>query len=324
MRKILIIYTITFVLCMALSGCNRKPPEKKIPRVAIVSISHNFDRYVQGFQDGLATLGYRAGETITYLYDGPIEKAELAARLTFLKTQNIDLLCTATTPVTRKAKEVFRDTPVPILFAPVFSPVDAGLVDSISQPGGNITGVMARGSTAKALGYLLDILPAIKTIFVPFHRRDMAAQFTVQDLKQAAAIFDIEIITPELDNVAELNEVLQAIPAVADALWLTHSHLIVSNTAMIVEAAMQHNIPVASSSLQVKNGVLVSYGVESSSMGRQAGRLADKLLQGIPAARLPIERAEYVLALNLDSAQKMGITIPRQMLRQADIVLRPD
>ena len=84
--------------------------------------------------------------------------AELEARLTFLKTQNIDLLCTATTPVTRKAKEVFRDTPVPILFAPVFSPVDAGLVDSISQPGGNITGVMARGSTAKALGYLLDIL----------------------------------------------------------------------------------------------------------------------------------------------------------------------
>lgn len=324
MRNPILICLVTAVLCVMLNGCSRNQAEKHIPTVAIVSISPNFDPFVRGVQDGMESLGYRPGETIKYLYDGPIKITELDKRLSYLKTQNIDLLFTMTTPVTLKAKEYFSDTAVPIIFAPVFSPVDAGLVDSISNTGGNITGVMTRGSTAKALDYLLDMLPSIKTIFVPYHYQDTAARLTVEDLNNAAAVFGIEIVTAEINDLADLKKVLQNIPDRADALWLTHSHLIVSNAAMIVEAAMGYNMPVASSASQGEKGALVSYGVKSSSLTRKACRLANKILRGVPASQLPVERAEYYLSLNLRSAQRLGISIPQRMLQQADTIVRPD
>lgn len=306
-------------LVFSLFSCS-SPPAKRGPVVAIVSISHNFDPFVNGFQAGLRSLGYQPGENISYLYDGPIAESELEQHLTSLKERDIDLLYTLTTPVTRAAKRVFANSGVPIVFAPVFSPVEAGVVESLIRPGVDITGVMSRGGTFTTLEYLCTIVPSIKTIFVPYHEKDLAAQLTMDDLQEAAACCKVEVVPALFDSVVELDTVLANIPEQADALWLTHSHLIVSNASRIIGAATRKGLPVASSSSQYRHGALLSYGVDPARMGEQAARMADKILTGLPAASLPVQQADYFLALNQETARRLGITIPLEILRRAAII----
>ena len=142
---------------------------------------------------------------------------------------DVDLLLTLTTPVTKKAKKMTKGSKLPILFAPVFSPVTAGVIDSLASPGGNVTGIKTRGSTGKALEWFLKAVPSAKRIFVPFHYTDKAAIQTVQDLKKAANFFNIELITKKIGNEEELDKILTDIPDDIDAVWVTHSHLIISN-----------------------------------------------------------------------------------------------
>ncbi|HIJ90977.1 MAG: ABC transporter substrate-binding protein [Desulfobulbaceae bacterium] len=322
MWRILQIVSLSLFLILSSTGCEFSSPKLKIYTVGIVSIDDNFNPFVENFKTGMAKAGYVEGKTIHYLYDGPIKKEQLADRLVFLKNQHLDLLFTLSTPVSQKAKEVFADTKVPILFCPVYDPVTSGLVDSLTNPGGNITGVMVGGSLGKALGYLLDVLPGLKTIFVPFPQKDSSARANVGDLKTAAAKYGIRIVPGQIDNRQDLASLMENIPADADAVWLPNSPLIVSNASMIIQAAMKRGLPVSSTTSKAQDGALLSYGVAPQKIGIQLSALADKLLKGVPASQLPVERAEYILAVNLQTAQRLGINVQESLLKQADIIIR--
>ncbi|MDH3360598.1 MAG: ABC transporter substrate-binding protein, partial [Desulfobulbaceae bacterium] len=256
------------------------------------------------------------------LYEGPTPKDQVTNRLTFLEQQKIDLLFSITTPVTIQAQKIFTDSKTPIVFAPVFSPVDAGLVNAETRCGKNITGVMVRGSTAKSLGYLMECLPNLKTIFVPFHSSELPAQLTLKDLKKEADKFGINILTSDVSNNSSLEMALQNIPKQADAIWMTHSRLIVENAPTIILAATKLKIPVISPASQYRNGALLSYAPNPQSMGQQAGKIAAKVLNGIDASKIPVEQAEYFLGINLVTARELGIEIRNDILREADFIKR--
>ena len=111
--------------------------------------------------------------------------------------------------------------------------------------------------------------------------------------------------------------------AIAKLIWLTCSHLLASNVDKIVKAAEKQNIPVASSThSRQKSGILVAYGEHDIGLGKQAARLADKLLKGAPPGTVPVERAEYILVVNLETAAKLGLKVPDTVLKQADTVVR--
>ena len=319
-HKCLFIWILLAVF--ALPGCGSNPEKTKHATVAIVSAGNNFNQFIEGFKEGLAKAGYREGKNITYLYDGPTPAKEIGKRLTALKQQEIDLLYTTTTPVTLKAKKIFAGSKIPILFAPVFSPVDAGLVDAKTRCGDNITGVMVRGSTEKTLGYLLECMPELKTIFVPYHQHELPARLNLKDLQKEADRFGITILTANIKNKNDINNVLQNIPKETDCLWVTHSSLIVNNADAIINAAAKRNLPVASPTAQAQKGALLSYAPTAKSMGKQASKIAAKILRGADASLIPAETAEYFLGINLKTANALGIDIRDDLLRQADFIER--
>lgn len=310
------------LLLLSQHGCGNIPDQQQHVTVAIVSAGNNFNPFIEGFKEGMETAGYLEGKNLTYLYDGPTPTEQVAARLTFLKQQKIDLLYTMTTPLTRKAQKIFAGSDTPILFAPIFSPVDAGLVDAKTRSGRNITGVMVRGSTAKTLGYLLECLPALKTLFVPLSHNDLPAQLDLHDLQQEADRHGIAIITADVASKTDIDTALQNIAKEADGVWMTHSHLIVDNAATIIEAATKQKLPVFSPTAQHQKGALLSYAPSSRFMGRQASTIAAKILNGADASHIPVETAEYFLGINLKTASALGITIRDDILRQADVIER--
>jgi putative ABC transport system substrate-binding protein len=307
---------------ISLVGCQKH--ETKTYVVGIINPSAGLADVVKGFKDGMEKRGYHEGKNITYLYDGPLGgTAKADAKINEMLARNVDLIYSLTTPASKKLNEALAGKKVPGVFGPVFDPVESGIVAALARPGGRLTGVRVRGSTPKALEWLLSIVPGVKRIYVPFHVTDDAACATLTDLRETAAKFNIRIITENVTTAQELEKALANIPADADALWLTCSELLYSNVGKIATAAASRKIPTASSTHSpYKDGILVSYGENDFVLGGQVSRLADKLLKGAPPESLPVETAEYTLGINLQTARTIGITVPADIIKQADFLVR--
>jgi putative ABC transport system substrate-binding protein len=331
MKKNISIYSslIAYLTIILLFGYSCDFKKEKTYVVGIVNPSAGLVDVVKGFKEGMEDHGYHEGRNITYLYDGPLDGVEsIDAEISEIIAKDPDLIYSLTTPASKKLNKALANTDIPGVFAPVFDPVSAGIVNSLARPGGQMTGVKVRGSTAKALEWLLKIDPDVKQIFVPFHITDKAAWdkaacLTVEDLQATADKLNITLITEDVTNTKELESALNRIPANTDAIWLTCSHLLFSNVDKIVKAAEEQNIPVASSThSRQRSGILVAYGEHDIGLGKQAARLADKLLKGASPQNVPVETAEYILVINLETAAKLGITVPDTVLKQADDIIR--
>jgi len=326
MKKNISIYSLLILsfAVILLFGYSCDFKKEKAYVVGIVNPSTGLTDVVKGFKEGMEARGYQERGNITYLYDGPLEGTDAVdAAISEMLTKEVDLIYSLTTPASRKLKKALAGTDIPGVFAPVFDPVNAGIVNSLAKPGGQMTGVKVRGSTAKALEWLITIVPDVKRIFAPFHITDKAACLTIEDLQAAAEKLNINLVTEDVTTGEELETALTRIPVDTDALWLTCSHLLLSNVDKIVQAAEERKIPVASSTHSMqKSGILVTYGEYDTGLGKQAARLADKLLKGASPKTVPVETAEFKLVVNLETATKLGIKVPETVLKQADHIIR--
>ncbi len=318
----ILVLLLAFTAVFLFSGCQQKV-EKRDYVVGIINPTKALERVIEGFKAGMAGHGYREGRNITYIYDGPLEGVsrvpEIARRMV---EQDVDLIYTVTTPVTRIVKEVVAGTDMPVVFGPVFAPVVSGIVDSLAKPGGNLTGIKVRGAIAKGLDWFKAVFPDARRIFIPFHYTDDAACLTLEDLEKAASKLNIELVTAQFSNVEELKAVLESIPHDTDALWLTCSFLLFSNVDLVVAAAAKRKLPVASAMHLQSKGVVIGYGEDEYELGEQVSRIADKILSGESPAVIPVETARYTLRLDLEVAEDLGIHIPNSVLSQADEIIR--
>lgn len=313
-----------FLLFFLLPGCSNDAPSQNDtqPVVGIINLNQNLNTVVIGFKKGMAEQGYLDGKNIRYLYNGEIDITDVDAQLREMKLKNVDLIFTLTTPATLKAKKATVDQQIPIVFAPVFSPVESGIVTSLTKPGGNLTGIQARGSASKAVGWFLTLFPEAKNIYVPFHTKNKSTIQSFREFQKEAEKRGLNLIVDKITNPQELKSKLQTISNDTDGIWLLNSHFIVSNFEMILEKSYSLKIPIAAAVGQYAIGTLISYGPKGSAMGKQASRLATKILQGISPATLPVETAEFFLGINLPTAKAIDFYVPDEILMQADFIVR--
>ena len=134
------------LLIAACVGCNHEPLNGSTYTVGIVNLNEELDDVFLGFKKYLAEKGYEEGKNITYLYYGSRkDRADLETDLQGMIAQKVDLILSITTPATKKAKQMTSGTNIPVVFAPVFDPVESGIVQSLVRPGGNITGIKVGG-----------------------------------------------------------------------------------------------------------------------------------------------------------------------------------
>src|SRR5687767_8004977 len=124
------------------------------------------DPVLDGFKARMAELGYVEGRSIAYVYHGAVapDPKAVEAEVRALLAQKVDLLLTLGTLPTRMAKQAVEGTSIPVVFAPVINPVDEGLVQSVTRPGGNVTGVQNGTTIPKALEWLLKLAPRTRKI----------------------------------------------------------------------------------------------------------------------------------------------------------------
>ncbi len=318
--KTIISILLIIAFHLTLGGCGQGPlPPSKPYKIAIINPDKSFSPLIKIFKTELSYLDYHQGTNTIYLDNGPIKADRIPQVLAFLKTQEIDLLYTLTTPVSEKAYEVFKGSGIPILFGPVYSPLKSGLTNSLSKPDKNVTGVMTCDNTTKVLGFLDKTIPSLKCISAPFPGNKPTTPYRLEDLREKAKKLGVKIITTDIRNQDDIENYLQHMPTEADAIWLPHSPFDMIPEVRICNEATAGKIPVVAVTSRYVNDALFTYSPNLQKIARQLAHQADKLLQGSPASEIPVEKCTYELSVNLEAAVQNGINIPDIVMNQAQI-----
>jgi putative ABC transport system substrate-binding protein len=310
------------LLGIVLAACGNE--KTKTYTVGVINILPTLDQNLAGFKEGMTELGYIEGKNIRYVYDGPTtDMSKLSSAAQTLLAAEVDLILTITTPATIAAKQATADIGLPVVFVTVTDPVGAGIVDSMQHPGGNVTGVAFGIQEERRLEWLVRIAPEIRRIYVPYNPNDQSPVLALEMVRNAAAKLGVELITREIHNPETLNDAVLNIPAEADAVFLLPDSMLSTRVTDIVTTATKRNLPVSGANISIikSEHVLTSFGIDQHLVGKQAARLADQIFKGARPADLPVEMAEFYLAINLKVAKTIGLTIPDEILRQTNIII---
>jgi putative tryptophan/tyrosine transport system substrate-binding protein len=316
----LLILIVLFALL--LSGCGGAAP--KTYTIGVINPSKNLDDAVKGFKEGLTELGYVEGKNVTYIYDGPVSVDKLDAVAQDMVKANVDLILSITTPATKAAQKATAGTAIPVLFIPITDPVGAGIVASLTKPGGNTTGVTYTTQEGRRLEWLLQVAPTIKQVYIVYNPKDQSPVLALKSVSETATRLGVELITREASTPEEIEAAFKDIPKEADAIFFLPDTTVYARKADWLKLAIEHKLPTSGPNAgTVNDGALTAYGIDLAVAAKQGGaRLADQILRGTKPADLPVEMAEFFLAINLKTAQAIGLNIPDEILRQAKTVVR--
>ena len=216
---------------------------------------------------------------------------------------------------------------IPIVFVAVPDPVRLGLVQSLSHPGGNITGFTTEVPgklIAKRIEILRELIPgASKIAFLvnprnPLHRRLIAEGLPRIARNVGVAPLMVEATTAEELDIAFASAAAQR----ADAMVVIGDILTVSQAPRVIALAAEHHLPAIHFFRQFANGALIVYGPDLADLYRRAGGYVDKILKGAKPADLPVEQpTQFELVINLNTAKALGLTVPPSLLSRADEVI---
>jgi putative ABC transport system substrate-binding protein len=292
--------------------------------IGVVNLSFNLEDTVEAFKEGMTELGYIEGENTTYIYEGPAGIDKLDAVAQGLVAADVDLILSLTTPATQAAQRATTGTDIPVVFIPVTDPVGAGIVDSLTKPGGNITGVTYGIQEGRRLEWLLQVAPTIEQIYIAYNPDDQSPVLALETVREAAMKLGVELITHEARTSEEATAAFENIPKEADAIFFLPDSVVNARGPDWFEKAIDLKLPTSGpNTATVEDGALTTYGVDLTvSAKQQAARLADQIFKEIKPADLPVETAEFYLAINLKTAEAIGLDISDEILLQADIIVR--
>jgi putative tryptophan/tyrosine transport system substrate-binding protein len=315
--------SICLILTLLLTACGARAQAKENYIIGVVNYAPPLATVFEGFKAGMAEQGYIEGENITYLYHGVTEPNPQAIdrEIKNLLDQDVDMFFTMGTLPTLRAKQAVEGAPIPIIFAPVVKPVEEGIVESIRQPGDNVTGIQNGNTLPKAMEWLLKIRPEARKVYVPYHPEDKVAVTSIALLPQTASVLGVELIVDEVYSPEEAMAAIETLPA-DTVIFLIPTPSLEPLNALIKPAAKRGLIVGSTDLRHLEAGAVVTYGANFSVIGRQAARLADQTLQGVAPGNLPLETAEYFLNINLYAADAANINIPAEIVQQASIVIR--
>jgi len=298
-------------------------PRSKIPRIGFLglvsSVSHA--PRTEGFRAGLRDLGYVEGQNILIEFrwaDGHYDRLpELAAQLVRL---NVDVMVTHGGAGALAAKQA--TTTIPIVVAATGDILALGLVQSLSQPGGNITGMTFFNPelAAKRLELLKEAIPLLSKVGLVSNPDNPMNGSIVQAMEQTARFLKVELRQFETRGPSALEGTFSAmVRARVGGIVIHEDTILLANARPIADLAARHRLPGSGFPEFARAGGLMGYGINFPDMDRRAATFVDKILKGANPARLPVERATtFKLIVNFKTVRALGLTMPPSLLQRAD------
>jgi len=297
----------------------------KIPRIGVLTALSATDPLIEAFRQGLRDLGYVEGHNMRIEYrfaEGQYERLPaLAAELAQLP---VDVLVTDGAGALA-AKHATAT--IPIVFTVFADPVAEGLVASLAQPGGNVTGLssMSQDVVAKRLELLREVVPGLRRMAILWNPGRPGHAIQIKELQAASARVGVDLEVLEVRSPPESDRAFLTMveKGVGAAIMLDDATFYKERTRIATLAAQSQMPTIYGHRGYVEAGGLLSYGPNLAANFRRAAYYVDRILKGAKPADLPVEQPMKVeLVINLKTAKELGLTIPPSLLFQADEVIK--
>ena len=299
----------------------------KVPKIGWLGIgtAPSNSRFEE-FRRALRDLGYAEGKNIIFEYRSADNKLDrlppLAEELVRLK---VDLLLTRGTPEAVALKNATKT--IPIVFYDVTDPVAAGLVDSLAQPGGNVTGFSGVEAVlvGKRLELLKETIPALSRVAVLWNPQDLSSAQQWKASQLPAQELGLQLHSMEVSTADRYDGAFKEIAKVrSDALAVIAGSLENSNRKRIVDLATKNRLPAIYPRPDfVESGGLMSYGRDRNESARRVPLMIDKILKGAKPSDIPVEQPKkFELMINLKTAKQIGLMIPPLVLMRGNKVIK--
>jgi putative ABC transport system substrate-binding protein len=284
-----------------------------------------FAHQVAAFQQGLSETGYVEGQNVAIEYrwaEGRYDR--LPALAADLVGRKVDLIVAAGPPCAHAAKNA--TSTIPIVFSTGADPVADGLVASLSRPGGNLTGVsiLLVDLNSKRLNLLCDLVPQARAIALLVNPNDSNVERDIRDMQKAARVKAVRLEILKAGTKSEIDAAFATLAQRhADGLVVASDPFFNSRCDQLVALTARYAVPtIYEWRWFATSGGLISYGPSLTTVYRQDGIYAGKILKGAKPADPPVEQPDrFELVINLKTAKALGLTIPPLVLARADEVI---
>lgn len=318
-----IVLVVLVASMVAACGGSDDKEEEKTYTVGTLNFVPQLEDVVVGFKEGMAERGYVEGETITYISKSVPSPDQLDAAAQELVEAKVDLILATGTLEAQAVQRATSD--IPIVFGVSSDPIGAGLVAEISQPGGNITGVMMPSGDQRRLQLMLDTLPEVKRIYVPYNPDDIGPAHMVEVIQEAASDLGVELVLVEVHNAEEAVTALTELPDDIDAIFVGPDDIVLTEMPTLIETSVGNSLPLSVPMAVLPSDlILMGYGPDIQAIGKQATNLADQILKETAPGELPVETGELFFTISLVAAEALNVEVTDAGLSKASTIIRPE
>jgi len=286
-----------------------------------------FRSWIDTFVEGLAQLGWADGRNVQinvrWASGDVVRMRTFAKELVELQP---DVILGGTTPVTAALQRETRT--IPIVFVVVADPVGAGFVAGLPHPGGNITGFLNAEAAigGKWLEMLKEIAPHVTRVAIMFNpdTAPLGGAYFLGSFEAAARSLAVEPITARVRSDAEIEAVIASLEGTQGGLVIMTDSFMGVHRGTVISLATRTKVPVIGADLPsfAREGGLLSYGANLRDIFRRAAPYVDRILHGANPGDLPVQApVKYEMAINLKTANALGLTVPPTLLALADEVI---
>ncbi len=302
---------------------------RSVKRIGVIVYGAPFLRSFDGFRAGLEAAGYREGVEVKYsVHNINKHRESVRALVREFIQQDYDLILAVTTPVVQEVKKATKGQKIPVLFTTVADPVESRIVDSLEKPGGNITGVshIAFPLMMKRLLLFIEAFPALERIGVFYNPEEMFLKNQLgQFFKLVSTETKVKIVKIQVRNCQEMENACKQLSKVdVDGLFMIPDPLTMAMFEDLLSCSRREKLPlmVIDNTLLRKGGVM-GYSPDVYAVGFQAAAMAARIFHGANPGDLPVENPDQIkLVVSLKEARTLELSISRDILRQADEVIR--
>ena len=321
MKKLPTILLMLAMMLATFTGCADESGEggEKVLKIGVIQMTEHpsLNTIRESIIEGLAEEGYVDGENVEIIYqNGQNEMSNMQNIAQTFVGEEVDVIVAIATQAAQAS--LAETTDIPIIFAAITDPVGAGLVESIENPGGNVTGTSDEISPEDIMGLAEQITPGFKTIGALYNVGEDNSVSVVADLKEYAAANGMEVIESTVTNTSEVQQAAQYLADKADVVFSPIDNTVASAMAVASGVFNEAGVPYyVSADSMVADGGLATYGIDYTVLGRETAAMVADVLEGADTATMPVRKmSEINIYVNTDTAAALGIEVPQAILDQ--------
>ena len=310
---------LAMIMALSLTACggssSEEAADEKIKIGILQQLEHpSLDEAREGFVQALADNGYVDGDNIVIDYqNAQSDQSNLSNMADRLVNEDSDLILAIATGAAQTVAGKTKD--IPVLVTAVTDPVDAGVVNSMENPGTNVSGTSDASPMKEQLELLISLKEGVEKIGLIYTSSEDNSILQIKQAKEILDAMNVEYVEQTVTNSNDVQQAMQSLVEKCDAIYIPTDNVLASSMALVADIAWPAGIPVvAGAESMVTDGGLATLGLSYYNLGYQTGEMAVRVLAGEDISTMPVEtQKEYNYIVNGDAVDAMNIEIPQEL-----------